>query len=133
MPTEVSSNEERLETWHRAVFERDREALMGLLAEDAVFHAPAYFKPREGRETVAFILANAIEVFENFTYHRELTDGDDWALEFSANIGDVKLKGIDLIRWNEADRIVDFEVYVRPAKGLQALAEAMGARMSGKL
>ena len=129
----MATNRERLATWHRAVFERDRGALLGLLAEDAVFHAPAYFKPRQGRDTVAFILENAIEVFENFTYHRELIDGDDWALEFSANIGEVRLKGIDLIRWNAAGQIVDFEVYVRPAKGLQALAEAMAARVAEKL
>jgi hypothetical protein len=43
------------------------------------------------------------------------------------------LKGIDMIRFNEAGKIVEFEVMVRPATGLQALAEAMSSRLLGRL
>ena len=43
-------------------------------------------------------------------------------MEFSAKIGDLSLKGIDLIQFNDEGKIKDFEVFVRPANALQALA-----------
>ena len=43
---------------------------------------------------------------------------------------DKKLKGIDMIRFNEQGKIIDFEVMIRPMSGLAALAEQMGARFA---
>ena len=57
----------------------------------------------------------------------------DAALEFAANIGPWQLKGIDLIRFNEAGEMVEFEVMVRPIKALQALGEEMGRRIGPQL
>ena len=54
-------------------------------------------------------------------------------LEFSAEVGDKKVKGIDLIRFNEQGQIVEFEVMMRPLSGLQALALEMGQRLADKL
>ncbi|MNY75188.1 hypothetical protein D3C86_2144020 [compost metagenome] len=54
-------------------------------------------------------------------------------LEFSAKVGEKELKGIDLIRFNEQGRIVEFEVMVRPLSGLQALGEQMGQRLGAYL
>ncbi len=44
--------------------------------------------------------------------------------------GEKKLKGIDMIRFNENGQIVDFEVMIRPKSGLDALAVQMGQRMA---
>jgi hypothetical protein len=52
---------------------------------------------------------------------------------FSAKVGDKELKGIDMIRFDEAGRIADFEVMVRPASGLQALGAEMARRMASIL
>ncbi|MNP64697.1 hypothetical protein D3C76_1602140 [compost metagenome] len=54
-------------------------------------------------------------------------------LEFSARVGEKELKGIDMIRFNEQGRIVEFEVMVRPLSGLQALGEEMGRRLGAYL
>ena len=54
-------------------------------------------------------------------------------LEFSARVGDKQLKGIDLVRFDEDGKIVEFEVMVRPLSGLQALGAAMGARLAEKM
>ncbi len=51
-------------------------------------------------------------------------------LEFSARVGERELKGIDMIRFDEAGRIVDFEVMIRPMSGLAALGEEMGRRLA---
>jgi hypothetical protein len=53
-------------------------------------------------------------------------------LEFSARVGDLSLKGIDLIRFNDKERIQEFEVFIRPANGLQALGEEMKKRLAQK-
>ncbi|MNI87157.1 hypothetical protein D3C73_1443320 [compost metagenome] len=91
--------------------------------------------PYPGAPVVSMILNTVSKVFEDFTYHRELVsaDGLNVILEFSARVGDKELKGIDMIRFNEQGKIVDFEVMVRPLSGLQALGEEMGRRLGAYL
>ncbi len=88
-----------------------------------VFRSPVAFNPYPGKQVVFFILSNVIQVFENFTYHREFftEDGLNVVLEFSANVGEKKLKGIDMIRFNKQGQIVDFEVMIRPKSGLRGI------------
>ncbi len=121
-----------LDRWHRIVTDRDWHDLQDMLAEDVVFRSPFLWRPYTGRQAAWLILTNVAEVFEEFQYHREVVDGSDWALEFSARVGDLSLKGIDLIRVDEEGWIVEFEVFVRPANGLQALGAAMAQRLSGR-
>ncbi|MFZ1754475.1 MAG: nuclear transport factor 2 family protein [Caldilineaceae bacterium] len=120
----------RLAEWHRVVFAQDYAALSALLAPDVQFRSPFFWKAKTGAAIAAAILTAATTVFDDFTYHREWLDGNDWALEFSAQVGELSVKGIDLIRWDDAGRIVDFEVLVRPANGLQALGMAMAAKLA---
>jgi len=126
----MNEQNERLALWHRVVFARDGAALEALLAPDVRFRSPFFWKAKEGVALIGAILRAATDVFSDFTYQREWLDGNDWALEFSAKVGDLSVKGIDLIRWNEAGQIVEFEVLVRPANGLQALGVAMAVRLA---
>jgi hypothetical protein len=119
-----------LNRWHNIVFNRDLQDLQLMLAEDVTFRSPYVWRPYQGRQATWLILTNVLQVFQEFDYHRELIDGDNWALEFSAKVGDLSLKGIDLIRLNSEGQIVDFEVFVRPFNGLQALGAAMAQRLS---
>lgn len=93
------------------------------------------FTPYESAAAVNLILNTVVRVFEDFAYQRELasTDGTDVVLEFSARVGDRQLKGIDMIRFDEAGLITDFEVMIRPMSGLQALGEEMGRRLAPQL
>lgn len=118
--------------WHHIVFTRDLEALSAILAEDVVFRSPFVWKPYHGRLPTFIILSTVIDVFQDFAYHRELIDGENWVLEFSARVGDLSLKGIDLIRWNETGQIVEFEVFVRPYNALQALGQQMQQRLAAQ-
>ncbi len=122
--------------WHDMVARRDMSALPSLLHQEAVFRSPAAFSPYRGEAALVLILTTVLlEVFEGFTYHRELwsEDGLSVVLEFSARVSQRDLKGIDMIRFDADGRIVDFEVMVRPASGLKALAEAMGERIGARL
>lgn len=124
-----------LDRWHTMVANGDLSTLPSIVHADAVFRSPVANKPYASAQAVVLVLNTAYQVFENFEYHRQLAtdDGLSVVLEFSANVGDKQLKGIDFIRFNEDGKIVDFEVMVRPLSGLQALGEAMGARIGAQV
>ena len=128
----ASATAEGLRRWHACVAARDFAALERLLADDVRFHSPFLWRPKEGKAITLAYLTAAIHVLGDFAYHREMSDGTSWMLEFSAKVGDFSLKGIDLIRFGADGRIVDFEVMVRPFKGLQALAEAMQKQLAAQ-
>jgi len=121
-----------MQTWHRMIETRDLSDLPPIVHPDATFRSPMAFKPYQSREAVVLILSTVITIFENFTYHRQFAgeDGLNVVLEFSADVGDKSLKGIDMIRFDEDGLITDFEVMIRPLNGLQALGVEMGARLA---
>ncbi len=127
----IESTRKSIARWHEMLESRDMSILNELLAEEVVFRSPVAFQPYPGKQMVFFILTNVIQVFENFTYHREFIseDGNNVVLEFSANVGDKKLKGVDMIQFNEEGQMIDFEVMIRPKSGLEALAVQMGQRI----
>lgn len=120
-----------LEKWHAMVAGKDLAELDAIIHPDAVFRSPMAFKPYQSAQAVALLLRTVLTVFEDFTYHRQLAsaDGRSVVLEFSARVGDKRLKGIDLIQFNADGLITDFEVMIRPMSGLQALGAEMGARL----
>lgn len=124
-----------LQRWHEMLDRRDLTALPELLAANVVFRSPMAHTPYPGPAVVSTILNTVIKVFVDFTYHRQLVtaDGLSVVLEFSARVDGRELKGIDMIRFDEQGKIVDFEVMVRPMSGLQALGAEMGQRLGAYL
>jgi hypothetical protein len=94
-----------------------------------VFRSPAVYRPYNGRETVLALLRVVAEVFEDFRYVAEWRDGATAILFFEANVGDRELQGVDILEENEAGLVTRFTVMIRPLSGLQALAEAVAARL----
>src|SRR5476649_1558636 len=121
-----------LQHWHDMVAHGDLAALPELLAADVVFRSPMAHTPYPGVLVVSTILGTVIKVFENFTYHRELAtaDGLSVVLEFSAEVAGRELKGIDMIRFDETGKIVEFEVMVRPISSPSACSALMGRTMT---
>ncbi len=124
-----------LDTWHHMVASRDLSNLLSIVHPDAVFRSPMANTAYTSAPALMLALSTVIQVFEDFTYHRQLAtdDGLNIVLEFSARVGDKHLKGIDLVRFNEQGQITEFEVMVRPLSGLQALGTEMGARLGDRL
>ena len=116
--------------FRQAVENGDHDAIYALLADDVVFTSPVAFKPYPGKAITAAILRGVFQVFSDFHYVREIesADGRDQALVFEARVGDVRINGCDFLHYDDDGRIDDFVVMVRPLKGANALAEAMGAR-----
>lgn len=120
---------EQLSLWHKFVETQDAVILDELLAENVQFHSPFVWKPKDGKAITKIILTTVTQVFKDFRYVREILDGNNWALEFEAKIGELTLRGVDLIQLNDEGKIIDFEVMVRPANALQALGIEMGRRL----
>jgi hypothetical protein len=116
-----------LAKWLAMIEENDFRDLPSIIAADAVFRSPVGLKPYPGRDLVCLLLRTAAGVFEDFNYHRKLVDDENAVLEFSAHIGDVKLKAVHLIRFDAAGEIVEIEKMVRPAEGVKALGNAMAS------
>ena len=119
-----------MNVFRQAVEARDLNAIEDLLAEDVEFLSPAVFKPYQGKAVTLAILANVIEVFENFRYINEIGDpaSNDHALVFQAEVNGKTLTGCDFLHFNSEGKIDSFMVMVRPLNGAQELANEMGAR-----
>ncbi len=126
--------QQTIAAWHRFVASRDASLLPPLLAEQIVFRSPVVQSPIPGRAAALLVLSTVVQIFENFRYDRQFVAGThDVVLEFAANIGKWQLKGVDLIKFNQAGEMVEFEVMIRPLKALQALGEEMGNRIGPQL
>lgn len=101
-----------------------------LFADDVTFRSPIVFAPYEGREAIAVILGAVVEVFEDFRYTDQVESGDTAVLVFEARVGDRQLNGVDILRFDSEGRIGELMVMVRPMSGVNALAEAMQARLA---
>jgi hypothetical protein len=121
-----------LAIWHELVASKDLDKLESIVHPEAVFRSPMAFKPYGPAPALLMALRTVITIFEDFTYHRQFSsaDGHDIVLEFSATVQDKQLKGIDMIRFDDAGRIVEFEVMIRPFNALQVLGAEMGARLA---
>ena len=123
-----------LATWHDLLARNAMEELYPLLSDSIVFRSPVAHTPYPGRAAIKLVLKTVNTVFKNFTYHRTFAtaDGLGVVLEFSAEVDGKALKGIDMLRFDQAGKIEEFEVMVRPMSGLQALGAAMGAKLASQ-
>jgi hypothetical protein len=117
--------------WHRIVDSRSARELDALLASDVVFHSPVVHTPQVGKAITTLYLAAALQVFGNptFRYVREVIGERDAVLEFEVAIDGVDVNGVDMIRWNDAGRIVDFKVMIRPLKAINLIHQMMAAML----
>jgi hypothetical protein len=113
-----------------AVEAGDHGGMVAALAPEPVLRSPVSFKPFEGREAVSKLFAILLETFEDFRYTDEFEAGGSAALIFQARIGDRDVEGLDLLRFDDEGRIAELTVMVRPASGLMALGEAVGAKLA---
>jgi len=121
-------------TWHELVRTKNAAGLDALLADDAVFLSPVVHTPQRGKPLCQAYLAAAFEVFGNpsFRYVREIVGASDAMLEFETEIDGVLVNGVDLIKWNEAGRIVEFKVMLRPLKAVNVIHERMAAMLAAR-
>ena len=123
-----------LTRWHRIVQDRDAAGLDALLADDVVFHSPVVHTPRVGKAITAQYLTAALHVFGNdsFRYLREIAGGHDAVLEFAVEIDGLQVNGVDVLTWDDAGRIVEFKVMIRPLKAVLLIQQKMAAMLQAR-
>lgn len=122
---------ETLAAWHALVTTRNSRGIAALLADDVVFHSPVVHTPQAGRAITQQYLSAAFHVFFNpsFRYVREVVAGDDAVLEFQVEIDGILVNGVDMMRFDEAGRIVEFKVMLRPLKAVHLIHQKMAAML----
>ena len=103
------------------------DELEALLAEDAVFYSPVVVTPQEGRAKTLAYLTAAVKLFgdSDFRYVGQWFADRSAVLEFVADIDGIHINGVDVIKWNGDEKIVEFKVLIRPLKALQSVMAAM--------
>jgi SnoaL-like domain len=116
-----------IEIWHDLVEKRDTRGLDALLADEAVFYSPVVHTPQVGKAITKKYLAAAFHVFfnESFRYVRELQGDRDAVLEFEVKLDEITVNGVDMIKWNEAGKITEFKVMLRPLKAVNLIHQKM--------
>jgi len=128
----MSEQPQVVKAWHAAVESGDPALLDGLLADDVVFRSPAVFAPQEGKNVAALYLRSAMAVLgPSLRYVGEWYGPSSAVLEFEAELDGLYVHGIDMLRWNDDDRLTGFTVMVRPMRGLTKLVELMQRQLTG--
>jgi len=121
-----------LASWHQVVKGRDMTVLDSLLSDDVVFYSPVVHAPQIGKAITTHYLAAALRVFlaGDFHYTREITSHRNAVLEFEVELDGLYVNGVDLLKWDDAGRIVEFKVMIRPLKAIRLIHEKMAAMLS---
>jgi hypothetical protein len=103
---------------------RNHARIDELIGDPITFYTPRFLKPHTDRNIVKRILQGIPVVIENFHYERTWAAGQEAILEFKGNVGAIQVHGLDIFTVGDDGRASELTVFIRPAKGLQALGEA---------
>ena len=127
----MTDQPEPLRRWHAVVESKDPALLDDLLADEVTFRSPAVFAPQEGKVlTTSYLSAALVVLGPSLRYVGQWHDQAGAALEFEAELENVYVQGVDILRWNAEGKLISFTVMVRPLRGLQKLVELMAAQLA---
>jgi hypothetical protein len=119
------------DAFRKAVEAHDLEAMMATFADGAVLNSPVSFQPFRGKPVIGGLLGILLEVFQDFEYTDHLrSDDGTQALIFRARVAGRDVQGLDLLRFDDAGRVRDLTVMVRPRSAVEALMNEVGPRLA---
>lgn len=120
-----------LARWYQIVQDKNPNGLGSLLSEKIVFFSPVAHTPQVGKEITTKFLTAAFRVFfnESFRYVREIANSRDAVLEFQVEIDGISVNGVDMIKWDDEGKIVEFKVMLRPLKAINLIHQKMGVML----
>ncbi len=140
--------EKWMENWHQQVRGEFPGGLDALLADDVVFYSPIVFSPQKGIDLTKMYLQAAGATFDagskarakgkggsaprpesKFHYTKEVLSGNHAILEFETEMGGKYVNGVDIITWNDAGRIIEFKVMIRPLQAVNLMHQQMAAML----
>jgi hypothetical protein len=120
-----------IKEWHEIVKSGNTENLPSIIDSDCIFYSPVVFTPQKGKELTIKYLSAAALVFgdDSFKYIKEVINEKNACLEFELKLNGIEINGVDLISWNDKNKISEFKVLIRPLKGVQLIHELMGGTL----
>lgn len=123
-----------LDGWYAYMASHDKAALWHLLDPDAVFEGPVVHTPQRGRDIAFKYLAGADQVLggPGFRYIGEWRNATGPILEFETEteIEGIRINGIGMLAFSDdAQRIVNFKVMIRPLKAINLLHRLTGEQL----
>ena len=119
-----------LELWHDMLRRRDLGRIDEVLAEDCAFLSPIVHTPQRGRDLTRLYLTAALAVFnESFQYVKEVVSPQHAVLEFTCEVDGIIVNGVDIMTFDDAGKIIEFKVMVRPLKAVNLLHAKMKAML----
>jgi len=125
-----------VERWHQHLRDELSGGLDELLDDDVVFYSPVVYTPQRGKDITKLYLQAAGVALPgdesdegSFGYTKQVVAGDTAVLEFETTVGGKYVNGVDIIRCNDAGRIVEFRVMIRPLQAVNAVHEQMKATL----
>ncbi len=130
--------------WHAYLRSAEPEALDDLLDDDVVFYSPIVFTPQRGKQITARYLRAASMAFtgdstpahrpdttteSGFRYTKQVMANDTAILEFETTMSGKYVNGVDIIVGNDAGRIIEFRVMIRPLRAVNLVHEHMAAML----
>jgi SnoaL-like domain len=113
-----ASNRAELHPHRRAVAERDLAPVLGLLADDVVFHSPVIAEQGfEGRDSVAVVLAIAVDAITDVEYTHEVGLDGGRILVANGRVLGRRIKSTTLLELDADGKIREICVMARPLTG----------------
>jgi len=137
--------EQVIEKWHTHLRGELPGGLDELLDDDVVFYSPIVFTPQVGKALTTLYLRAAGQTFApgvapptpaasgdpsgRFRYTKQVMADDTAILEFETTMAGKYVNGVDIIRCDDAGRIVEFRVMIRPLQAVNLVHEQMAAML----
>ena len=132
--------EQVIERWHEHLRGRLDGGLDELLSDDVVFYSPIVYTPQVGKEVTKLYLTAAGQTLPGdrpegapvgdgkggFHYTKQVLAGDTAVLEFETTVEGKYVNGVDIFRCNDAGRIVEIRVMIRPLQAINLVHAQMG-------
>ena len=132
-----------IDRWHAHTRGELENGLDQLLDDDVVFYSPIVFTPQRGKAITKLYLQAAGQTLpgektsttaktgtndaaKGFRYTKEILDGYNAVLEFETTIEGKYVNGIDMITCNDAGKITEFRVMIRPLQAINLVHKQMG-------
>ena len=134
--------EQVVDKWHAYLQGRLPGGLDELLDEDVVFYSPIVYTPQQGKAITSLYLQAAAATLpgdtsasasgpstSRFRYTKQVLGEDTAVLEFETVVEGKYVNGVDIIRCNDEDRIVEFRVMIRPLQAVNLVHQQMAAML----
>lgn len=127
-----------IERWHQHMRGELPGGLNELLDDDVVFYSPIVYTPQVGKAITTLYLSAAGQTLpgdksgssedssKRFRYTKQVIAGDTAVLEFETTVEGKYVNGVDIIRCNDAGKIVEFRVMIRPLQAINLVHRQMG-------